>query len=511
MLFDPPNPADLAISDFSNERTWQELEERCLQLANFLNLEQGLSPGDHIAVLVGNRIEVIEIMLAGILAGVWITPINTHLTAAEIAYIYRDSGAGFIFYDKAHAQLLSDTVKQQGLDVDILDQVLADSSADLSQPVNPLAPAGGTMLYTSGTTGHPKGVKRARASSIDAALETMRSGGRNFGLCGRGPHLITGPLYHAAPMLLAIYDMLNGASLYIMPKWDNAFFIDAVREKRIVTTHLVPTMFVRLLNYYHDNILVSVDNPDEWNQGLSSLQYVLHGAAPISRATKEQMINWWGPILFEYWGATEAGITTLVNSEDWLRHPGTVGKPLSNFEVYIGDEQGNRINAREGMLFCRHRQLAQVFEYHNDPEKTRKAHPQPHVFYTGDIGYLDDEGFVYLSDRESNMIISGGVNIYPLEIENCLLQHPAVEDVGVFGIPNEEWGEEVKAAIQLKPAYTASNELAENIINFARAEIARYKVPRSIDFHAQLPRTPTGKLLVRKLKQAYNPATAVKT
>lgn len=507
MLFDQFDCKQIALSDFSRSKTWQDLDTSCLRLANYLRLERQLQPGDHIALLVGNRIEVIEIMLAGILAGVWITPINTHLHADEIAYIYNDSGAKFIFFDKAHEQLLDCNIKQQGLDVDDIETAINNAGSKLDTTIAPESPAGGTMLYTSGTTGRPKGVKRSKPANVAAAIDTMKTAGVNFGLVGLGPHLITGPLYHAAPMLLAIYDMMNGAPIYIMPKWDNQFFIDAVREHKVSTTHLVPTMFVRLLNYYNDNIVGQVADLDEWNKAFASLRYVLHGAAPIAKSTKQAMIEWWGPILIEYWGATEAGITTLVNSEDWLTHPGTVGKPLPHFEVFIGDEHGNRIDAESGMLFCRHQNLSQVFEYHNDPQKTAKAHPQAHIFYTGDIGYLDSEGFVYLSDRESNMIISGGVNIYPTEIENCLIAHPAVEDVAVFGIPNPEWGEEVKAAVQLKQGFTSSTQLEEDILDFAKSKIAKYKVPRSIDFHQELPRTPTGKLLVRKLKAAYNQPT----
>lgn len=212
------------------------------------------------------------------------------------------------------------------------------------------------------------------------------------------------------------------------------------------------------------------------------------------------MIDWWGKILVEYWGGSEAGTTTLVTSEEWLSHPGTVGKPLEHFSVYIGDEKGNPVPEKTGRLFARHHYLPQVFEYHNDPEKTVKAHPQPYVFCIGDIGSISDDGYVYLSDRESNMIISGGVNIYPAEIEHALIEHPAIADVAVFGVPNHEWGEEVRAAVQLKSGVIPFPALEAEILAFLSGRVARFKIPRRVEFHEELPRTPTGKLLVRKLK-----------
>ena len=347
------------------------------------------------------------------------------------------------------------------------------------------------MLYTSGTTGKPKGVKRNKPASLGEAIERMKLGGKMFGLEGKGPHLVTGPLYHAAPMLFALYDLLNGAPMVIMPKWSNQMFVDLVIQYGVTTTHLVPTMFVRLLN---DNEIV------EKQTNFSTLQLVLHGAAPIAKSTKQRMLQWWGNILVEYWGGTEAGVTTLVTSEQWLEHPGTVGKPLPHFDVYVGDDAGNPIehsfvdteSSLEGLLFCRHHELSQVFEYHHDHKKTQLSHPQPYVFCIGDIGYVND-GFVYLSDRQSNMIISGGVNIYPAETEQALLEHEAIADVAVFGIPSDEWGEDVKAAIQLKPGFEPSIELAKEIIVFSREKVATYKAPKTIDFERVLPRTPTGK------------------
>jgi len=322
----------------------------------------------------------------------------------------------------------------------------------------------------------------------------LKRNGTAVGLDGGGPHLITGPMYHAAPLMFAIYDNANGAPIVIMPRWDEAAFLDVVREKRIAHTHLVPTMFVRLLRLREGE--ARFDAPE--------LKLVLHGAAPVSVPVKTRMIEWFGPILVEYWGATEGGVNTLIDSEDWLARPGTVGRTLPAFEVFAVDAEGMRLPAGEtGDLYCRHAHLDTVFEYHRDPEKTASSYLEPGVFTIGDIGWVDDEGYVHLADRRSNMIISGGVNIYPVEVENVLQEHPSVADVGVFGIPDDEWGEQVKAAVELHDGFEPSADLERELIEFGREHLASYKVPRSIDFEHELPRHPSGKLYIRRLKEKY--------
>lgn len=516
VLFDDnvnKNRNDIALSDGAREVSWQQLRENCISLAMEMKATLGLDAHQHIALLIGNRAEFIESMLAGIIAGLWITPVNTHLNADEISHIVNDSGAKVLLYDHQHEFLVDEIEKSNKpiCECKNIETLCSTTYSVFDERDNekveccfPLSgPAGGTMLYTSGTTGKPKGVKRNKPNSLGEAIQRMQSSGKMFGLEGNGPHLVTGPLYHAAPMLFALYDLLNGAPMVIMPKWSNQGFVDLVVQHKIATTHLVPTMFVRLLND---------DELSATKSHFLSLQLVLHGAAPIAKSTKQKMLSWWGNVLVEYWGGTEAGVTTMVTSEQWLKYPGTVGKPLPHFDVYVGDDTGNPIAQSsagigneepiEGLLFCRHHHLSQVFEYHHDDEKTQESHPQPHIFCIGDIGYLVD-GFVYLSDRQSNMIISGGVNIYPAETEQALLEHEAVADVAVFGVPSKEWGEDVKAAIQLKPGFDSSAALAESLIVFCREKVATYKAPKSIDFEASLPRTPTGKLLVRALREKY--------
>lgn len=351
------------------------------------------------------------------------------------------------------------------------------------------------MIYTSGTTGRPKGVQRHRAPTVREALEVGRSAGRALGLDGSGPHLVTGPLYHAAPLLFAVYDQLNGAPVLVMERWDETAALDLLREREVHHTHLVPTMFVRLLRL-----------PDEVRAAFTApaLHRVLHGAAPISPAVKRRLIEWWGPVLVEYWGATESGVCTLVESADWLAHPGTVGRAVPNYEVFAVDDSGKPLAAGEvGTLYSRHRHMSGVFAYHGDVDKTAHAHLAPDTFTIGDVGWVDADGYVFLADRKSNTIISGGVNIYPAEIEQVLLEHPAVADVGVFGIPDHEWGETVKAAIELAPGYTAGAALETELREYARRHLAGYKVPRSVDFEAKLPRSPSGKLYLRRLRDRY--------
>jgi long-chain acyl-CoA synthetase len=486
------DPNGIALDDLSRRRTWAELRDRSTRIARFLRERIGLGADDHVAILMGNRVEFVELTLGAFLAGVWVTPINRHLQADEIGYVIDDSGARVLFTDPAHDAAARDHRAQVVVAGEDLDQLLHDAS-DEPMPLD--GPAGGTMFYTSGTTGRPKGVKRARVPQLGAALDAMGTSGMTLGLDGSGPHLITGPLYHAAPLLFAMYDQANGAPLVIMPRWDDELALDLLQDRAIPHTHLVPTMFVRLLRSREAR-------PRAFDP--SALRLVLHGAAPIAPTVKRRMIEWWGPVLVEYWGATESGVCTLVDAVDWLAHAGTVGRPIATFEVFAVDDSGMRLPPGDvGSLYCRHRHRTDVFEYHGAPEKTAAAYLEPGVFTLGDVGYVDADGYVYLSDRRSNMIVSGGVNIYPAEVEQVLQQHPAVADVAVFGVPDEEWGESVKAAVELMDGVAASGELEADIIAFGRRHLAAYKAPRSIDFEARLPRHPTGKLHVRMLREPY--------
>lgn len=486
------DPNGLALDDGVRQRSWSELEARIWRLAHLLR-QQGLSPGAHAATLLGNRIESVELILAALASGIWMTPINRHLSKPEVAYVVRDSGARIVFADDEHAAAARDAGAAQVVLVGgELDAALEPLPAT---PLDPDGPAGANMIYTSGTSGRPKGVKRRRAPTVAAAFAAARAYGDRVGLDGSGPHLVTGPVYHAAPLMFAVYDQLNGAPVVIMPRWDEREALALLHEREVHHTHLVPTMFVRLLR-------LPEQERDSFRAPL--LHLLLHGAAPVSPEVKRRMIDWWGPILVEYWGGTEAGVTTLVDSKDWLAHPGTVGRAQPGFEVFAADDTGARLPpGEEGLLYARHESGERSFEYHGAPEKTEEAHLDDGSFTLGDVGRVDAAGWVYLADRRSNLIISGGVNVYPAEVEQVLQEHPAVADVGVFGVPDEEWGENVKAAVELRPGFEPSAGLEAEILAYARQRLAGYKVPRSIDFERELPRHPTGKLLVRLLRERY--------
>jgi long-chain acyl-CoA synthetase len=490
-------PNGLAVDDGTRTRTYAELVDRATRFAHFLSHDAGLAPGGHLALLMGNRVEGIELLLGGILAGLWVTPINWHLAEEEVDYVVGDSGARILVTDDRFAatarRVAAKRPQVRVLEVgDALDRLL---DGIRPRPLDLSAPAGGNMIYTSGTTGRPKGVQRALPASLGAAFEGWVRYGRSIGLDGSGPHLITGPMYHAAPLMFAIYDNASGAPIVIMPRWDDHEALEILMRREIAHAHFVPTMFVRLLRL-----------PDAERAAFHApaLRVALHGAAPISITVKRRMIEWWGPVLVEYWGGTEGGVNTLIGSEEWLAHPGSVGRALPGFEVFAVDEARRRLPPGEvGDLYCRSQTSPRPFAYHGDPEKTASAYLEPGVYTIGDVGSVDTEGHVRLADRRSHMIISGGVNIYPAEIEQVLQEHPAVADVAVFGIPDEEWGESVKAAVELRPGHSPSAALEASILAHGRAHLAGYKVPRSVDFEAELPRHPSGKLYVRRLRDPY--------
>ncbi|HEX7097489.1 MAG TPA: AMP-binding protein, partial [Acidimicrobiales bacterium] len=474
--------------------TWAELLDRVGRLAVVLRDDLELAPGDHVASVLANRVEWFELALATLVTGVWLVPVNTHLQPEEVAYVLEDSGARVAFVDDLHRDAVAAATRAVPM-VSVDGDLDARVAAAPARPIALDGPAGGRMHYTSGTTGRPKGVKRALPPTAGEYLAQLGRMGRAVGLDGSGPHLLTGPHYHAAVGGYALFDLVNGAPVVMMPRFDAARLLDLVAEHRIAHTHLVPTMMVRLLRL-PDDVRARADT--------SSLTHVLHGAAPISPATKHAMLDWWGPVLTEYWGTSEAGTFTLISAAEWRARPGSVGRPLPGVEVVVVGEDGRPVPTGEpGTLYCRMGATAQPFRYHNDHEKTAAAYLEPGLFTMGDVGRVDEDGYVYLLDRATNMIISGGVNIYPAEVEAAMLAHPAVADVAVFGIPDEEWGEQVKAAVELVPGVAPTPDLAAELLAFARDRVAHYEAPRSIDFVDALPRLPSGKLRVEELKAPY--------
>lgn len=483
-LIHPERPA--LIDDLGTTVTFAELLDRATRLGRSMHAA-GVPVGGHVGTLTENRAEFFELYLASMLSGIWLVPINGLLAPSEVTYVARDADLAMIFAEDELASLAPD---------DITTICFGEPYETMITEGDPTpfaldAPAGSRFSYTSGTTGHPKGVKRSIPAALDEMLAVQRSAGHDVAMTGEGIHLVTGPAYHAAVGGFAFFDLCNGATLRIMRKFDAARTLELIEQEQVRRTHLVPTMMVRMLRL----------NESARLRDLSSLDIVLHGAAPIAPAVKRQMIDWLGPILVEYWGTSEAGVFTRVDSADWLAHPGTVGRPVPGFEVFAVDDTGATLPpGKVGRLFCHTPNKLEPFAYWNAPEKTASSYLRPGVFTLGDMGHVDDEGWIFLADRATNMIITGGVNVYPAEVEQALLEHPAVLDVAVFGIPDEEWGEQVKAAVEFAAGETVADT---ELIDFARERLGRHKVPRSIDVHESLPRQPNGKLYLSSLRDPY--------
>jgi len=493
-----------ALLDERGTTTWGQLDERANRLIHALRAA-GAAPGRTIAVMAGNCREYYELFAAVSHGGISLVPVNWHWVADEVAYVLEDSGANVLVADARFADVAADaasrvagvttTVAVGGAIEGFVPYAEFVASGDATEPGE--QSIGGPMFYTSGTTGRPKGVRGALGggSNLPPALWELIAGGfKQMGLPPNARTYLNGPLYHSAQWAFSFLPLLSGASVVMRHKFDPAESLRVIDEFGVTNTHLVPTQFVRLLRL-----------PDEVKAGFrgDSLQIVWHGAAPCPPEVKRRMIEWWGPKIVEYYGATEGGVVSLCSSEEWLARPGTVGKPLPTVQITIRDDDGELQPAgRSGTIWIKNL-MGQDFEYHNDPDKTAKAHLEPGVFTMGDIGYLDDDGYLYMSDRKIDMIISGGVNIYPAEIEGVLATHPAVRDAAVFGIPNEEFGEEVKAAVELHEGVSGGDELIADLLRHCRDHLAGYKVPRSVDVVEALPRHPTGKLYKRLLRDPY--------
>jgi len=483
---------DPAVIDASGELDWQALFAGALGFVQLLR-DRDLGSGVHVAILAANRAEYYQALLGALLGGVWLTPVNTHLSDIEIDYVLGDSESAMLFtagHEYSHKLTIPVcdlcTVDLQ-TDKNTPEQLYRQVRAMLEQP------PGGTLMYTSGTTGKPKGVKRAAASSVGRTLENWCRLGRDIGLDGTGCHLVTGPVYHAAPGLYALYDLLNGASVLLMESFDCEQCLSLIEQYQVTHTHLVPTMFVRLLRHR-----AQLDRDYQ----LASLQLVLHGAAPVAPDIKQGMIDWWGPILVEYWGASESGIITRVGSADWMEHRGTVGRPLPQYELSVRDQAFIELPQGEiGELYARREGQARPFWYFNDEAKTQSCYREG-WFSLGDLGWLNEQGYAYIADRRSNLIISGGVNIYPAEIEGALLSHPEVADAVVLGRDDAEWGKSVHAVIQPVAADIDQQLLQQRLQLFASERLAKFKLPRSWEFVAQLPRFDSGKLYRQRLVQS---------
>lgn len=483
--------------------TYRELDELSNQGAHLFR-SLGLKAGDHIAFLLENRLAFMEICWAAQRAGLYYTAISRYLKQDEIDYIVKDCGAKVVITSPQCADqikgLLSDAPGAPLFFM--LDEPLPGfrswvKESEETQPKTPIADevAGYDMLYSSGTTGRPKGIKRAHENNpIDVPNPFLKLLCAN--MCGMGQdsvYLSPAPLYHAAPLRFNMMAITLGGTSIIMEHFDAEEFLKLVETHKVTQSQLVPTMFVRMLKL-----------PDEvrTRYDVSTLKGAIHAAAPCPVEVKARMIEWWGPILIEYYAGSEGNGVTVSDSKQWLSHRGTVGKAVIGV-LKILDEDG--VEVPTGQIGTVYFADAPQFTYHNDPEKTQRAFNERGWSTLGDVGYVDDEGYLYLTDRKSYMIISGGVNIYPQETEDVLITHPAVADVAVFGVPNEEMGEEVKAVVQSHDMAQAGKALEGELIAYCRERLSAIKCPKSIDFAAELPRTPTGKLVKRHLREKYWP------
>ncbi|HEX7759589.1 MAG TPA: AMP-binding protein [Caulobacteraceae bacterium] len=481
-------PDAVAIHDPVGTRTFAEINTNANRIVRLLRAH-GLKAGDAVALLCSNRAEFVEVLAACLRGGYRITPVNWHLNTDEVEYIINDCDAKALVAETRYPSALDAKAPNVTLKVSIgapadgflpyAETIAALDGADIEDPV-----LGSQMLYTSGTTGRPKGVYRR----ANAALLNPGPGAPD------DVQLCAGPAYHAAPLAFDVRSaMAQGNPLVFMDRWDSEGVLRVIEKYRVTRAHLVPIMFQRLLAL-PDEVRARYD--------ISSLNYIVHGAAPCPPEVKKAMIDWLGPILNEYYAGSEGGAGFIVSSHEWLDKPGTVGKlPMEDALKILDDEGAPVPQGTSGTLYFKVSPIA-PFEYYKDPAKTAAAHRDGY-FTLGDVGYLDEDGYLFLTGRNAETIISGGVNIYPQEIDNEIIKHPAVEDSCCVGAPNEEWGEEVKAVITLNPGYEPSPELAKDILVFARGRLAGYKAPRSIDFVDELPRSPAGKIQRGKVRKPY--------
>jgi long-chain acyl-CoA synthetase len=495
---DPQKPAYI-MAGSGETVTYRQLDEQSNRIAHLFR-SLGLRTGDHVALFMENNARFYEFCWGAQRSGLIYTAISSRLTAAEVEYIVHDCGAKLFLTSKYLAEKAAELAPLIG---DVAGRYMVDGTiagyeswekAVAAQPATPIADqiAGRDMLYSSGTTGRPKGVMPDnQPQEIDAPNPLIDI---NRKLYGTGPdtiYLSPAPLYHAAPLRFNMTVMRLGGTCVLMENFDAEDYLRLIAKHKVTHTQLVPTMFVRFLKLPEEVRL---------RHDVSSLRCAIHAAAPCPIPVKEKMIEWWGPVLWEYYAGTEGNGLTLCNSAEWLAHRGTVGRAIVG-TLRICDDAGEEVPVgTPGTIYFAD---GKPFQYHNDARKTAESRHPKGWTTLGDVGYVDADGFLYLTDRKAFMIISGGVNIYPQEAENLLIDHPKVIDCAVFGVPNDDFGEEVKAVVQPRDMSDASPALAEELIAYCRQNLSAIKCPRTIDFEAELPRHPTGKLYKRLLRDRY--------
>jgi fatty-acyl-CoA synthase len=483
--------------------TYKELDDHSNQLVQHLFAE-GLSHGDRVALFSDNRVEFVEVVQACMRSGLYVTPINRHLSAEEAAYIVDNCDAKALIVSGALETAAELGRLSPGPKVKLAIGRETEGFANYAdclarQPAKPLAKeaVGAMMLYSSGTTGRPKGILRPLPERHPADPPPPGGAGYTelYKMDAETVFLSTAPLYHGAPLGFANAVIMAGGTLVMMDKFDAALSLELIERFRVTHSQWVPTMFVRLLK---------LDPAERTRRDLSSLKYAIHAAAPCPIEVKRQMIDWWGPIIEEFYSATESVGRATITSAEWLAHPGSVGRPYGR-PFHICDEEGVELPPGQSGMIYGESNLETPFSYHKDEGKTAAAtHPTNPAWMTvGDIGYLDEDGYLYLTDRKAFMIISGGVNIYPQQIEDALALHPKVADVAVIGVPNPDMGEEVKAVVEPAPGVEPSEALAQEIMDYVRGKLGRQLTPRSVDFTDALPRLQNGKLYKKALRDKY--------
>jgi long-chain acyl-CoA synthetase len=482
------------IDPDGTRRTFAEVNANANRLVRVLR-QAGLKAGDAVALVMSNRHEFLEIQSATLRAGFRITPVNWHLAVEEIAYILNDCEAQAVFGEARIASVAPSAAQAPGVKVKIA--VGGDSPGFLNYDealagVDPSnigdAVLGNQMLYTSGTTGRPKGVFRSAPVVTPQAMFALR------GYDAASVQLCAGPAYHAAPLAFDVRTAMGaGATLVFLDKWDSEHTLRAIDQHQVTHMHLVPIMFQRLL---------ALPAEAKARHDISTVKYIVHGAAPCPPEVKHAMIEWFGPVLSEYYAGSEGGAGFMINSEEWLRKPGSVGKKPELLGSKILDDQGNECPPNVSGTIYHQLPPGGGFTYYKDEKKTQASRVGDY-FTMGDMGYFDDDGYLFLTGRSAETIISGGVNIYPQEIDNELIKHEAVADSSTVGVPHDEWGEQVKAVILLKPGYEPSDLLANEILAFARDSLPSFKVPRSLDFVTSLPRSEAGKIQRGKVRAPY--------
>ncbi|MBA2956038.1 AMP-binding protein [Nocardioides sp. MAH-18] len=490
----PDKPA-LVMAGSGRTLTYAQLDERSARLARYLHDRAGLRVGDVVALLSDNRPETYEAYWAALRSGLYITAVNHNLAADEVAYILRDCGARALLVAPSKSDLAARAGVGIGTSLTFEGDYEEALAAVSAEPL-PEQPHGEDLLYSSGTTGRPKGIKPPLpAIAVDEpgyVYPTVFGALYGFGV--DTVYLSPAPVYHAAPLRFGGVVHALGGTLVMMERFDAEDALRAIERYRITTTQMVPTMFVRMLKL-----------PPEVRSAydVSSLRTVIHAAAPCPVDVKRAMIEWFGPIIHEYYASTEANGATFIDSEAWLRKPGSVGTALMGTIRICGDDGAVLGPGEVGTVFFEREQ--RTFSYHNDEERTRSTQHPDHESWTtvGDLGYLDEDGYLFLTDRKAFMIISGGVNIYPQEIEDLFSLHPAVTDIAVIGVPDDEMGERVVAFVQPAPGAVPGEDLAAELTAYARERIAHFKVPREFLFREELPRTPTGKMVKGRLREEY--------